>query len=194
MYPGEPGPVNESTGSAAMLRPQGTSGRAIHGPAPCGHPARSAGQGRPVMTALLLAGTLAWQSPLPPPLVVERPFAPPAAAWDRGHRGVDLAAAPGTPVRSAGSGRVAYAGRLAGRFVISIEHPAAVPGLGTGWRTTYEGVRPSVAPGATVTGGQEIGVLDPRGAHCSCLHWGLKRASTYADPLLLLRRPIVLKP
>ena len=41
---------------------------------------------------------------------VERPFAPPAHRYGAGHRGVDLAAPPGTPVRAAGAGRISYAG------------------------------------------------------------------------------------
>jgi len=147
-----------------------------------------------MIAALLLASAVAWQAPLPAPLVVERPFIPPASAWAPGHRGVDLAAAPGTPVSSAGPGRVVYAGLLAGRYVVSIEHDAEVPGLGRGWRTTYEGVRPRVRRGDAVAAGTVIGVLDTRGAHCRCLHWGLKRGTSYADPLVLLSRPIVLKP
>jgi len=147
-----------------------------------------------VIAALVLCAAVTWQAPLPPPLVVERAFAPPAVAWAPGHRGVDLAAEPGTVVRSAGSGRVVYAGLLARRFVVSIEHASPVAGLGSGWRTTYEGVRPSVEIGDTVSAGEVIGSLDPRGTHCRCLHWGLRRGSSYADPLLLLRRPIVLKP
>lgn len=194
MYPGEPGPVEESTRWAGVLCPQGAGVCVLHGggaQAP-GRPAQD--QGRAMIASLLLAGTLAWQAPLPPPLVIERPFTPPATAWSPGHRGVDLAAAPGTHVHAAADGQVVYAGRLAGRFVISIAHPVAIAGLGSGWRTTYEGARASVRSGTAVTGGQVIGVLDPRGAHCVCLHWGLKRGSTYADPLWLLRRPIVLKP
>ncbi|MFM7212505.1 MAG: murein hydrolase activator EnvC family protein, partial [Actinomycetota bacterium] len=151
------------------------------------------GDGSPVIAALVLAA-VAWQAPLPPPLVVERPFVPPAVAWAPGHRGVDLAADPGAVVRSAGPGRVVYAGPLARRFVISIEHATPIAGLGSGWRTTYEGVRPAVAVGDIVSAGEVIGSLDTRGTHCRCLHWGLKRGSSYADPLLLLRRPIVLKP
>jgi hypothetical protein len=32
------------------------------------------------------------------------------------------------------------------------------------------------------------------GGHCACLHWGLRRSRTYADPMFLLRAAIVLKP
>ena len=145
-----------------------------------------------VISAALAAS--AWLAPLPPPLAVDRPFQAPFAPWGPGHRGVDLAAAEGSPVRSAGAGRVLAAGRIAGRYVVSVEHPGAVALGVTGWRTTYEGVRPRVRVGDAVLAGSVIGVLDSPGGHCSCLHWGLRRGTAYADPLLLLSRPIVLKP
>src|SRR4051812_3710912 len=60
--------------------------------------------------------------PLPGPPVVTRPFAPPPRPWLPGHRGVDLAAGPGTEVRAAAAGVVIFAGELAGRPVVSIAH------------------------------------------------------------------------
>ncbi|MGX5183160.1 murein hydrolase activator EnvC family protein [Streptomyces avermitilis] len=118
------------------------------------------------------------------PLVV-RGWEPPATAYGRGHRGVDLAAAPGTPVRSVAAGRVSFAGRVAGRGVVSVEL------TGTGeppLRTTYEPVRPSVKKGDEVAAGGSLGTLEPTTAHCStaCLHWGLLRGRTYLNPLSLL--------
>lgn len=80
-----------------------------------------------------------------------------------------------------------HAGFLAGRWVVSVQHS-------TGWRTTYEGVRPIVAEGDAVTRGQRIGSMHLVGTHCTCLHWGLRKGTTYADPMGLLRRPVVLKP
>lgn len=139
-------------------------------------------------------GTLTWQAPVPPPVVVLAPFVAPSAPWAPGHRGVDLKAAPGTPIRAAGPGRVSFADSLAGRFVISIAHTLPAGSLRVGWRTTYEGVRPTVRVGQQVGAGTVIGTLAPQGAHCTCLHWGLRRGREYADPMLLLNRPIVLKP
>ncbi|MFI1211158.1 peptidoglycan DD-metalloendopeptidase family protein [Streptomyces sp. NPDC020802] len=116
---------------------------------------------------------------------VVRGWEPPATAYGRGHRGVDLTAAPGSPVRAAAPGRVSFAGRVAGRGVVSVEL------TGTGdppLRTTYEPVRATAEKGAEVAAGEVVGVLEPAGSHCptSCLHWGLRRTDTYLDPLSLL--------
>ncbi|MFD1658387.1 M23 family metallopeptidase, partial [Streptomyces caeni] len=118
------------------------------------------------------------------PLVV-RGWEPPATPYGPGHRGVDLAAAPGDPVRAVAAGRVAFAGRVAGRGVVVVDL------AGTGdppLRTTYEPVRASVRPGEEVGPGEVLGLLEPTGAHCSgpCLHWGLRSGETYLDPLSLL--------
>jgi murein DD-endopeptidase MepM/ murein hydrolase activator NlpD len=121
----------------------------------------------------------AW--PLTPARVV-RAFDPPAAPWLSGHRGVDLAAAPGVVVSSSGAGQVVYSGVLAGRGVVSVRHP-------DGLRTTYEPVTPSVIAGDAVGVGSSLGVLEPGHPGCpvaACLHWGLRRDDLYLDPLALL--------
>lgn len=113
--------------------------------------------------------------------VVERGFAPPAVPWAAGHRGVDLRAGPGAPVRAAAPGRVSYAGQVAGRGVVAIE-------LAGGLRITYQPVRASVAVGDEVGAGQVVGALAVGPWHCpgGCLHWGLRRGDVYLDPLSLL--------
>ncbi|MFG3442652.1 murein hydrolase activator EnvC family protein [Nonomuraea sp. NPDC047897] len=124
-----------------------------------------------------------WRWPLNGrPRVLHR-FAPPPERWLSGHRGVDLAAPPGTPVLAVGSGVVRYAGALAGRGVVSIEHPG-------GLRTTYLPVTAAVRQGQQVGRGDRLGVVAPSPSHCpqSCLHWGLVREPLYLDPLLLLGR------
>ena len=117
---------------------------------------------------------------------VLRNWSPPLTPWAAGHRGVDLAAKPGRPVRAAATGRVTHAGQVAGRGVLTIElSNSGKPPL----RTTYEPVRPSVQKGDLVRAGQTIGVLGPKGtSHCSkrCLHWGLLRGDRYLNPLSLL--------
>ncbi|MER7485756.1 M23 family metallopeptidase [Streptomyces sp. NPDC126497] len=116
---------------------------------------------------------------------VLRGWEPPVTAYGRGHRGVDLVAAPGTPVRAVAAGRVSFAGRVAGKGVVSVEL------TGTGdppLRTTYEPVRASVAEDDEVTAGEVVGTVEPAGSHCTapCVHWGLLRGGRYLDPLALL--------
>ncbi|MFI6602019.1 peptidoglycan DD-metalloendopeptidase family protein [Nonomuraea sp. NPDC050536] len=122
-----------------------------------------------------------WRWPLDGHPHVLRRFTPPPVPWLRGHRGIDLAAPPGTPVYAAGPGVVTFAARLANRGVIAITHP-------TGLRTTYLPVKASVRQGQPITAGTRLGVIEDVPGHCpvSCLHWGLLRATRYLDPLLLL--------
>ena len=133
-----------------------------------------------------------WMAPLRPPLHVVNAFRPPAARWAAGHRGVDLAGVPGETVRSAGAGRVSFAGRLAGREVLVVVHGSL--------RTTYEPVAASVSVGAQIGAGDPVGVLQPghNPAHpgWSVLHWGLLRAEVYLDPMSLLSsaKPVRLLP
>ncbi|ESQ00434.1 Peptidase [Streptomyces sp. GBA 94-10 4N24] len=115
---------------------------------------------------------------------VARGWEPPATDFGPGHRGVDLSAPVGTAVRAAATGRVSFAGPVAGRGVLAIE----LSGSGTTpLRITYEPVRALVAVGDEVVAGQPVAVLET-GTHCphSCLHWGLLRGKEYLDPLTLL--------
>ncbi|WP_231873228.1 MULTISPECIES: M23 family metallopeptidase [Kitasatospora] len=115
---------------------------------------------------------------------VLRRFEPPPARWAAGHRGVDLAAAPGTVVRAAAPGVVAFAGRVAGRPVVVVTHPGSgTPPL----RTTYLPVAGSAPVGAAVAAGEPIGTVTADPGHCptACLHWGLLRGDRYLDPLAL---------
>lgn len=122
-----------------------------------------------------------WVWPLSPPEVV-RSYAPGPQAWSAGHRGVDLRGAPGASVQAAGAGRVSYAGHLAGRGVLVVQHGAL--------RTTYEPVVPQAAVGQLVTAGQLVATLAAGHPGCpapACLHWGLRRGDDYLDPLALVR-------
>jgi murein DD-endopeptidase MepM/ murein hydrolase activator NlpD len=114
---------------------------------------------------------------------VVRRFDPPPQPWLPGHRGADLAAAPGARVRAAGAGMIVFAGEIAGRGVVSVAHPG-------GLRTTYEPVQAEgQRPGESVAAGEVIGTLAPGHLGCpaaACLHWGLRRGADYFDPLTLL--------
>jgi murein DD-endopeptidase MepM/ murein hydrolase activator NlpD len=133
--------------------------------------------------------------PLRPPPAVARAFDAPSPDWNPGHRGVDLAGAPGQAVYAAGPATVVFAGLLAGRPVVSLSHPG-------GLHTSYEPVRAAVRVGQPVTGGTVIGGLMAGHRGCpaaACLHWGAMwgpaSGAHYVDPLGLLEStPIRLKP
>lgn len=121
------------------------------------------------------------------PAEVVRAFDDPTAPWAPGHRGVDLAALPGAPVRAAGPGAVVFAGWVVDRPLVSVQHP-------DGLRTTYEPVEPSVTAGQAVAAGGVIGTVAADPLHCpsGCLHWGARRGpDDYVDPLALLRPTVV---
>lgn len=134
----------------------------------------------PLHAAAQPNGDFRWPLDDPPRLV--RRFDPPPQPWLAGHRGVDLAAGPATSVRAAGAGTVLFAGRIAGRGVVSVLHRH-------GLRTTYEPVEPAVRTGDAVGRGELLGVLAPGHPGCpaeACLHWGLRHGEEYLDPLTLL--------
>nr|WP_051020958.1 M23 family metallopeptidase [Nocardia araoensis] len=139
-------------------------------------------------------GRFGW--PLQPRPAVVRHFDKPAQNWLPGHRGVDLAGTEGQPVLAAGEGIVVFAGTVADKPVVSIEHPG-------GLRTTYEPVRAEVPVGRRVERGARIGTLESGHPGCvaACLHWGarvegrLRRNREYLNPLGLLHlTPLRLKP
>ena len=121
--------------------------------------------------------------PLRPEPDVVRGFDPPSDPFGAGHRGVDLSGAVGQPVHSALAGTVTYAGLLAGRGVIVVNHGPT--------RTTYEPVAAVVRVGDAVAQGDRIGTLELAGSHCfpaACLHWGWLRGDEYLNPLDLVGR------
>ncbi len=136
----------------------------------------------PLLAAGPAAAAAGWRWPLDPPVAVVAEFAAPAGPFAPGHRGVDLGGQVGDPVRSAGAGVVAFAGVVAGRGVVSVDHPG-------GLRTSYEPVTATVARGDQVGAGAVLGRLEAVASHCppaACLHWGLRRGETYLDPRSLL--------
>lgn len=90
---------------------------------------------------------------------------------------------PGVAIHTAAGGTASFAGPVAGRTVVSIDHG--------GVRTTYEPLRPTVARGAVVQPGETIGWLEAGHPGCpaaACLHWGLLRDAEYLDPLASFQR------
>ncbi len=128
--------------------------------------------------------TPTWAAPIGPPTRIIRAFDRPTPNWLPGHRGVDLAAIAGQPVKAAGPGRIVWSGLIVGRGVVVISHA-------NGLRTTYEPVTGSAPVGQIVRAGDVIGHIEGGQSHCGgpvwCLHWGLRRGREYLNPLLVLK-------
>jgi murein DD-endopeptidase MepM/ murein hydrolase activator NlpD len=123
--------------------------------------------------------------PLDPEPEVVRGFEPPPSPYASGHRGVDLAGAPGQAVLAALPGTVGFAGSIGGKPVVTVLHG--------GRRTTYEPVVATVVAGQQVAAGEVLGRLVVTDSHCfpaACLHWGLIEGTgddeVYVDPLSLV--------
>ncbi len=120
-----------------------------------------------------------WTWPLDDHAIGER-FDPPVTRYGPGHRGVDLSATAGDPVRAVAAGRVVFAGQVGGTGVVTIDHGRE--------RSTYQPVKARVKAGDAVRAGQVIGTLLGSPSHCSgaCLHLGRLAGEDYLDPLELL--------
>jgi len=123
-------------------------------------------------------GQYSW--PVQGPVI--RPYQPPENPFGPGHRGIDIAAPFGSPLRAARDGVVAFAGWVGGSLFISIDHDDGV-------RTTYSWLSAvAVHKGDRVAMGQVIGATghghpDVAQPH---LHFGARVGDTYIDPMLLL--------
>ena len=88
--------------------------------------------------------------------------------------------AQGVPVRSPAAGIVAFAGSVAGRAVVTVDH-------GGGLVTTLEPVTAQVAIGDAVDAGGSVGRVDAGGhATIGTIHFGVRRDGQYINPMLLL--------
>lgn len=147
-------------------------------------------------TAAITAGGLAAELPAnalgthvwPVPGAVVRPWDAPPSPYAPGHRGVDLAAAPGDPVRAMAAGTVGFAGVVAGHAWVSIDHP--------------QGLRTTVGPLATIAveSGDVVAQATLVGtaaatAHADAstlrtgrLHVSARVDGTYVDPTPLVGR------
>ena len=131
-----------------------------------------------------------WVSPVPVPSVV-RAFDLPEQDWHAGHRGVDLSALPGEPLRAPARGTVRFAGTVAGKPVVSL--------VIDGWVVSMENADAAVQQGDEVHAGHTVGhVSDP--AHCAegCVHVGVRPVDDptgYVDPLdFFSRGDVILLP
>lgn len=175
---------------APVLRPRAAGrGDPRPGPAPLGG-ARCRGCVAPAPVPVLVAalaaavllavaaapgtaaeGSVAYAPPVGAPVV--DPFRPPEHAYGPGNRGLEYATTPGQAVGAVGRGTVVFAGSVAGRLVVSVEHP-------DGLRSSLTGLAAvEVAVGRPVGSGERVGTAGAR------LHLGVRRGEAYLDPLAL---------
>lgn len=121
-----------------------------------------------------------WTWPVAPPIQVVSPFRAPPTPYKAGHRGVDLLVEPAATVAAAAPGTVSFAGTVAGRGVVSIDH-------GGGVVSAIEPVEATVAVGDVVSAGDAIGRVT-QGGHCTgdCVHFGVRVHGEYVSPFLFL--------
>jgi len=134
----------------------------------------------PAVAAAPVGGS-GWLRPVDGPVV--RPFVAPASVYGAGHRGADLAASPGTPVRAANDGVVSFAGSVAGSLHVTVAHSG-------GLRTSYSFLATvSVRAGQVVARGDVVGTTGGGGPDHDrgVLHLGLRIGDRYVDPMLLFR-------
>jgi murein DD-endopeptidase MepM/ murein hydrolase activator NlpD len=113
---------------------------------------------------------------------VIRPFEEPVNQFSAGHRGIDIAAPFGEPIRAPADGTVSFAGTVAGSLFISIDHAGGI-------RTSYSWVSAvSVKKGQAVRAGEVIGKTGQGhpGSDRTHLHFSARLDGTYIDPMLLL--------
>ena len=123
----------------------------------------------------------AWHRPVDGAVV--RPFEQPSSVYGAGHRGVDFAAAPGTPVRAANDGIVTFAGAVAGTLhVTSRTAPRCARRTRSCSRSRSTTARPSRA---ATSSGLSGGTDDDHAG--TVLHFGLRVGDRYVDPMLLFR-------
>lgn len=109
-----------------------------------------------------------------------RVYVAPAHEYGPGHRGIDLALLGSSVVVSPADGIVAFAGRVAGRGVLTIDH-------GDGLVTTLEPVDTVLGPGTAVRRGEDVGTVT-LGGHSAPgeVHFGVRLDGRYINPMLLL--------
>ena len=120
-----------------------------------------------------------WRWPVHPFRLVH-PFVAPPHPYGPGHRGIDLLPVGGGDVRAPAAGVVAFAGQVAGRGVITVDH-------GDGLVSTLEPVDSPLSAGTPVDAGATVGVVSSGGhAEAGTVHFGVRLDGAYINPLVLL--------
>lgn len=113
---------------------------------------------------------------------VVRPYDAPDNPFAAGHRGVDVWAPMGSPVRASAPGVVSFAGNVAGNLTVTIDH-------GDGLKTGYSFLGSVAArKGQHVDTGTVVGAVGrghPNSGLPPHVHLSARRNDVYFDPLEL---------
>jgi murein DD-endopeptidase MepM/ murein hydrolase activator NlpD len=121
-----------------------------------------------------------WTWPVVGP--VTRGFDRPDSPFGAGHRGIDIAAMPDTPVVAPEAGVVTFAGSVGGRLFVTIDHGGGVESTSSFLASI------AVRRGAVVRRGQVVGTTGTGhvGVEPPHLHFGVRLDDVYVDPLTYL--------
>ena len=118
--------------------------------------------------------TVTYQPPVDAP--VSDPFRRPATPYGAGNRGIEYDTRPGAVVVAAAPGEVTFAGTVAGRRYVTVQHDDGV-------RTTYGPlgrIAPGVSAGAAIAAGAALGTAG------EIVLWTARIGDVYVDPAILL--------
>lgn len=127
-------------------------------------------------TAVPVRAEPRWPPPVDGPVV--RAFEPPAHPGGAGHRGIDFAAPPGSPVRAVAGGTVTFAGPVAGSRHVVVGHPG-------GLRSSYSFLASLIVrEGDEVAAGAVLGRSGGTGPghRAGVVHFGVRTRAGYVDP------------
>lgn len=148
-------------------------------PASGGSSAAPRAQASPLSsTRPAVATEQSWVTPVPAMEIVTA-FDPPDEPWLEGHRGIDVLAVEGEPLRAPTQGTIRFAGTVAGMATVSIL-------TASGHVLSFQPATTDLKKGESFEAGERLGEVGS-GGHCqrSCLHIGAWPADTdqrYIDP------------
>jgi murein DD-endopeptidase MepM/ murein hydrolase activator NlpD len=117
-------------------------------------------------------------------------FDAPARNWLPGHRGIDIAAPPGSRIVAPAGGTITFSGSVGGKNSVSLT-------LSNGVVLSFEPAISSFPKGTSIEKGATLALVKGHSDHCDsrCVHWGARRSGRYVDPrAALMPVRIILKP
>lgn len=117
--------------------------------------------------------------PLETQVQIEKPFQMFEYPWMGGHTGIDVKAFEGELIRSPSVGKVWFAGKVAGREVLTLEID--------NFLLSFDSASALVSTGEVVVAGQIVAKVTTNHCGSECMHIGLRVSGQYMNPLLLFR-------